>query len=182
MTVWRRYLGQGVAYAAFVAVVGYLASGPAYQHLAPELATIKLSLRHAGALVADCRDRTAAELQSLPPNMRAPQICPRERSPLTLVLLLDDEPVYSEVLPPPGLHKDGRASVYRRLSVPVGEVRISVKLKDDVRTAGFQFEHSARVNLLPAQVLVIDFDEQAGAFVIRGDAATPVARPAARVG
>jgi len=149
-----------------------LASGPTYQHLAPDLATIKLSLRHAGELVADCRDRTAAELAQLPPNMRAPRICQRERSPLRLELQLDDAPVYAETLPPRGLHKDGRVSVYRRLSVPAGNVRIAVKLKDDVRAAGFQFERTGTVRLAPAEVLVIDFDEQAGGFVFE-TATTP---------
>lgn len=180
ITAWLRYPAQAVVYAAFVGFVGALAPGPTYQHLAPGLATIKLSLRHAGALVTDCRARTAQELAALPPNMRAPQICPRERSPLQLELRLDDERVYAETLPPRGLRKDGRVSVYRRLSVPAGDVRVAVKLKDDVRTDGFQFERSGTVRLAPAQVLVIDFDEQAGGFVFR--AATRAARPAESAG
>jgi hypothetical protein len=162
---WLRYLAQATAYGVFVAVVGLLAPGPTYRHLAPELATIKLSLRHAGELVSDCRDRTAAELGQLPPNMRAPQICPRERSPLQLELRVDDEQVYAETLPPRGLRKDGRVSVYRRLSVPAGDVHLAVKLKDDVRAEGFQYERTGTVRLAPAQVLVIDFDEAAGGFV-----------------
>ena len=178
--VWGRYLGQAAAYAAFIGFVGLLAPGPTYQHLAPGLATIKLSLRHAGALVADCHERTVAELTALPPNMRAPQICPRERSPLQLELRLDDERVYAETLPPRGLRKDGRVSVYRRLSVLAGDVRVAVKLKDDVRADGFQFERTGTVTLTPAEVLVIDFDEQAGGFVFR--TATKAARPAASAG
>jgi hypothetical protein len=177
---WARYLGQAAAYGAFAAVVGLLAPGPTYRHLAPELATIKLSLRHAGELVADCRERTAAELAELPPNMRAPQICPRERSPLVLELRLDDAPVFAETLAPRGLRKDGRVSVYRRLSVPAGDVRVAVKLKDDVRVEGFQYARSETVRLAPAEVLVIDFDEAAGGFVF--ERTTRAARPAASAG
>ena len=92
--------------------------------------------------------------------MRAPQICERERSPLTLELDIDGTPVYSEILPPRGLHNDGRASVYRRLSVPAGEIQVSVRLKNDVNQEGFQYETSRRLTLKPAQVLVIDFDDQ----------------------
>jgi len=178
--VWGRYLGQAAAYAIFVGFVGLLAPGPTYQHLAPGLATITLSLRHAGELVADCHERTAAELTALPPNMRAPRICPRERSPLQLELRLDDERVYAETLPPRGVRKDGRVSVYRRLSVPAGDVRIAVKLKDDVRAEGFQFERTGTVTLAPADVLVIDFDEQAGGFVFRS--ATRAQNPAESAG
>ena len=160
MKPWLRYTGQAIAYGAFVAVIGVLSNSPAYRHQAEDAATIKLSLRHAGKLISACRDRTPEELANLPANMRAPQICERERSPLTLELDIDGTPVYSEILPPRGLHNDGRASVYRRLSVPAGEIQVSVRLKNDVNQEGFQYETSRRLTLKPAQVLVIDFDEQ----------------------
>lgn len=160
MKPWLRYTGQAIAYAAFAGVIGVLSTSPAYRHQAEGDATIKLSLRHAGKLISACRDRTPEELANLPANMRAPQICERERSPLTLELDIDGTPVYSEILPPRGLHNDGRASVYRRLSVPAGEIQVSVRLKNDVNQEGFQYETSRRLTLKPAQVLVIDFDEQ----------------------
>ncbi len=175
-----RVAGQIVAYAAFIALLGCLAPGPVYQHLAPGLATVKLSLRHAGALLEDCRDRTAAELAQLPPNMRAPQICARERSPLHLELRVNDAPVYAETLAPRGLHKDGRVSVYRRIAVPAGAVHVVVKLKDDARAEGYQYAREQTVDLAPAQVLVIDFDERADDFVLR--TATRAARPAESAG
>lgn len=161
-----RVAGQCLAYAAFMAAVGGLASGPTFQHLGDGQATIKLSIRHAGQLIGDCRDRTAEELGVLAENMRAPQICPRERSPLRLELLLDGESVFAETLQPRGLHKDGRASAYRRLSVPAGPMTVQVKLRDDVRVDGYQFERTAEVELLPAQVLLIDFDAEVGQFEI----------------
>ncbi len=175
---WPRYVLQVAFYAAFAAFVGLLAPGPSYRHLEPHLATIKLSIRHAGQPVGDCRERTAEEMAQLPPNMRAPQICPQERSPLELVLLLNGELTVSETLPPRGLRRDGRASMYRRLSVPAGTVRVDVKLKNDVRVDGFQYESSAVVSLRPAEVLVIDFDEAAKAFVF----SRPVERPGVRAG
>lgn len=157
-------VGQCLAYATFIGAIGWLASGPTYRHLGEGQATIKLSIRHAGQLIGDCRDRTAEELGVLAENMRAPQVCPRERSPLRLELLLNGESVFAETLPPRGLHNDGRASAYRRLSVPAGPMTVAVKLKDDVRVEGYQFVRTAEVDLLPAQVLVIDFDAEAGQF------------------
>jgi hypothetical protein len=161
-----RLLGQALAYAAFALAIGVFSSAPAYRHLPEDAATIKLSLRHAGKLVSACRDRTPEEMQNLPPNMRAPQVCPRERSPLTLELDIDGSRVLSEVLPARGLHGDGRASVYRRLTVPAGAVEVSVRLKDDVNAEGFQYQSTRAVTLEPAEVLVIDFDEQRGVFEI----------------
>jgi hypothetical protein len=175
-----RAIGQLAAYGAFVTLLGCLEPGPAYEHLAPELATVKLSLRHAGALLADCRNRTAAELAQLPPNMRAPQICERERSPLQLELRVNDAPVYAETLPPRGLHNDGRVSVYRRIPVPAGPVHVAVRLKDDVRADGYQYAREATLTLAPAEVLVIDFDEHAEEFTFR--MATPAVRPAESAG
>lgn len=163
-----RWIGQFVAYATFVGVVGALAPGPTYRHLEPGLATIKLSLRHAGKPVAACRERTADELAQLPPNMRQPQVCPRERSALSLELSLDDRIVYAETLPPRGIHRDGRASVYERMSVPAGEIEVTVRLKDDIRASGYQYERTQRVALAPADVLVIDFDADKGDFVFAG--------------
>ena len=155
----RRYAGQAFAYAAFVILIGVLSRTPSYQHLAPDLATIKLSLRHAGQLIGECRERSVAEMADLPPNMRAPMVCPRERSALTLELDIDGESAYAETLPPRGLHGDGRVSIYRRLSVPAGKVRVDIRLKDDVNLEGFQYQTSRSVDLAPAETLVIDFDE-----------------------
>lgn len=159
-----RYIGQGFAYVAFILFVGALSSAPTYQHLADDQATIKLSLRHAGQLLGECRQRTREEMADLPANMRAPEICPRERSALLLELDVNGDNVYAEELPPRGLHGDGRATVYRRLTVPAGQVDIQVRLKDDMREASFQYQQEHSQILAPAQILVIDFDEQASRF------------------
>ena len=79
-------VGQIVLYGAFAAFIGFFATSPRYQHLAPDQALVKLSLAHFGD--RECRKRTAEELKQLPPNMRAPMECPRERSPLTIELWL----------------------------------------------------------------------------------------------
>jgi len=44
-----QYVGQVIAYALFAMVVGYFATQPAYTHLDPDQALIKLSFSHAGA-------------------------------------------------------------------------------------------------------------------------------------
>ncbi len=172
-TVVFRSLGQLVAFAMFIGLVGALAPGPAYRHLDAGLATIKLSLRHAGAPIAPCRERTAEELAQLAPNMRQSTVCPRERSPLVLELALDDRVVFDATLLPRGIHRDGRASVYQRLSVPAGDIDVKVRLKDDARIEGYQYQRTQRVKLAPADVLVIDFDAERGDFVFDGGSLPP---------
>ena len=76
------WLGQVVLYALFALVIGVFSRWPVYQHLGSDQALIKLSFTHAGKPLGDCRRQSAAELAKLPPNMRAPMKCPRERSPV----------------------------------------------------------------------------------------------------
>jgi hypothetical protein len=163
----RRLAGQALAYALFFAAVGVFSNSPPYQHLAPDQATIKLSVRHAGQLLGECRTLGAEELAKLPATMRAPVNCPRERSPLTLELDVNGEPVLQQTIAPRGLHGDGLASSYRRLTVPAGTIEVGVRMKDHLQQREFPYVSERRVVLAPAQVLVIDFDAQKREFVFR---------------
>ncbi len=164
MTNWQRYIGQAVLYGLFLLFIGYFSNSPEYVHLQPDLATIKLSLRHPGERLGECRIRSAEEMAELALNMRIPEVCPRERSALLLELELDDEIVFSETLPPRGLHDDGMASAYRRISVSAGKHHLKVRLKDHLSQVNFPYKTERSVELQPAQVLVIDFDSQENVF------------------
>ncbi len=160
-----RIAGMLIAFAFFAVLIGYASNRPTYRHLSADSATIKLSLRHAGQLLGECRERSSAELEQLPANMRAPLVCPRERSPLLLELELDGVLVLSDTLPARGIHQDGRASTYRRLTVPAGELEVTVRLKDHIDAEEFHYQTRQSLSLEPGKNLVIDFDEAAGAFV-----------------
>ncbi len=155
-----KIIGQACCFGLFMLLIGYFSNSPSYRHLAEDQATIKLSLRHAGRLLGECRRRSAEELKQLPANMRAPEVCPRERSPLLLELALDGELVLSEQLQPRGLHDDGMASAYRRLTVAAGAHQLEVRMKDHLAQQVFPYRHARTINLAPAQVLVIDFDSK----------------------
>ncbi len=161
---WRRHILQILAASVVAAGLGYFSNRPAHRHLAEDQAVIKLSLRHAGQVLGECHTRTPEELADLPANMRAPMVCPRERSPLLLELRLNDALVLSEILPARGIHNDGRASVYRRLVVPVGRMNVAVRLKDHIESDVFQYESSRTVRIGPAENLVIDFNGDLGDF------------------
>ena len=178
-----RYAGQAVFYALFILVVGYFSTSPAYVHLPPGQALIKLSFSHAGQPAQPCRPRTPEELAQLPPNMRAPLDCARERSPVRIDLELDGQPLYRAELAPAGLRRDGASTLYRRFPVAAGKHHIRVRLKDDVpgltnaASAGragaagalpdYNYAKQAEVTLASGQVFVVDSDARKGGFVFK---------------
>lgn len=161
-----RYGGQGVVYLLLALGIGYFSDRPAYTHFPPDRALIKLSFAH-GAQKEECRRRTPEELAKLPPNMRRPMACSRERLPVTVQLLLDGEPLYHAVLPPTGLAGDGPSRTYQRFAVPPGRHELIARLRDSDRGESFDYERTAVVELAPAQSLAIDFRAEMGGFVFR---------------
>lgn len=159
--------GQILLYALFAAVIGVFSRWPAYVALAPGQALIKLSFSHHGKPVSECRQASAAELSSLPPNMRAPIRCPRERSPVTVELEVDGSTAYRHVARPSGLSKDGASAVYHRLELPSGPHHVVVRLNDDARKQGFIYVREADLTLKPAQIMVIDFDAEKGGITLQ---------------
>lgn len=154
----KAWLAQGLLYALFAAIIGVGSSWPPYRHLASDQALIKLSFSHTGKPVSDCASQSPEQLAKLPPNMRAPVRCPRERSAIVVELDVDGAPALRHSARPSGLSKDGASSVYHRLQVDAGTHRVAVRLKDDVRSSGFAHVREQTVTLQPAQILVIDFD------------------------
>lgn len=158
MNRFVRWGGQVLLYGAFAATIATFSHWPPYQHLAPGLALIKLSFTHQGQRLGKCEEQTLEELAKLPPNMRAPTRCPRERAPVTVEVDVDGVPAHRQTAQPSGLSRDGAAAVYHRLEVAAGTHRIVVRLKDDANTAGFDYSADEVVTLKPAEILVIDFD------------------------
>lgn len=161
------WLGQGLLYGLFALIVGVFSRWPPYHYLDDGQAIIKLSFNHQGQVVADCREVSAEELAKLKPTMRKSKICPRERSPITVELDIDGKQVLHDVAQPSGLKRDGASTTYHRLVVPAGSHTLVVRLKDDVRSAGFNRERKETVTLKPAQILVIDYEPGKGGITLK---------------
>jgi hypothetical protein len=143
----------------------WLSAAPSWRVFPEESALLRVSFSHGGA--RNCRARTAAELAKLPPNMRGTEICERARAPLFLEIDIDGATLFAGTLPPGGLAGDGPSRVYERFVLPAGPHRIAVRLRDSLRTAGFDHEAEQRVDLAPGQSFVIDFRPEAGGFTFR---------------
>lgn len=158
-------IGQVILYGAFAAFIGYFATSPKYHQVADDVALIKLSISHLGE--RECRKRTAEELAKMPPNMRAPLDCPRERSDIRLEVDLDGQPILQTVMHPTGLYKDGVSTIYKRFEVKAGSHRLAVRMNDNLVKPGFNFVKEEQISLKPHQVMVIDFNPDQGGLFFR---------------
>ena len=157
-----RYALQAIAYGVFAAMLGYFSTAPAYRLRADNDAVLKLSFTHSAQLAHPCRERSAAELAGLAPNMRTSMSCPRERAMLAVELDMDGKPLYRIAASPAGMHKDGATTVYRRLAIPAGRHQFRARLADGP-DGKFNVVRDAAIELAPGQVLIVDF--AAGDFV-----------------
>ena len=162
-----RYPLQALNYFLFMLVVWYFSAAPPYTQLTPEQAVITVAFAHAGERREACRELSPEELAKLPPNMRAPMDCPRERSPVSVELLVDGETVIEQVSVAPGLYDDLGVDVYRSAKVTAGEHRLVIRMNDNVRVEGPTHVHEETVRLEPAQLLVVNFNSDIGKFFIK---------------
>jgi len=161
-----RYLLQAFNYTIFMALIWYFATSPSIRILAEDEAVITIAFGHAGDLREPCRKLSYDELAKLPPNMRKPEDCPRERSPVVIEASLDGKTIYNKSLQPPGLFNDGGVNVYFSGKIPAGNHRVEIKMDDSVRKEGFNHTFEQDINIKPAQILLVNFDSQKG-FVIQ---------------
>ena len=153
-----RYVGQLVAYAAFIVLLGTFSVRPQLHLMADDEAIVSVSFSYAAKRVGECRQLSQEELMALPPNMRRPEDCPRERHPLQIVLLMDDQTLYQAALPPTGLWADGKSTAYQRIPVSAGAHDFSIRMNDSGASGSFDFKNSVTINLLPGENLVVYFD------------------------
>lgn len=157
-----RYLGQVIAYALFAALLGYFSVAPAYSPIPAGTAVVTLSFAHSGKRVEACRERTTEELAKLPPNMRNPMECSRERSPVVVRFAVDGEVRYDRSLQPSGFSSDGTSYAYTKHFLPAGLHTLTLYLNDDIHHPGGVYEKNVEVSLKPHQVLVVEFNPDGG--------------------
>ena len=161
-----RFLLQAINYSVFMALIWYFATSPSIRLLEEDEAMITIAFGHAGETREPCRKLSYEELAKLPPNMRKPEDCPRERSPVVIQALLDGNTIFDETLQPPGLFKDGGVNIYFSRKIPAGSHRFEIQMDDSVRSEGFDHAFEQEITIKPAQILLVNFDSQKG-FVIQ---------------
>ena len=161
-----RYLLQAFNYTIFMALIWYFATSPSVRVIEDDEAMITVAFAHAGETRAECRKLSQEELMKLPPNMRKPEDCPRERSPIIIEAMLDGKTIYSKTMMPPGIFNDGSVNIFYSSKVPAGKHKFEIKMDDSVRKQGFNYQLMQDINIKPAQILLVEFEPLKG-FVIK---------------
>jgi ferredoxin/coenzyme F420-reducing hydrogenase delta subunit len=160
---------SALAYIAFAVVVGWLSVWPRFQMIDQGTAMVSLSFSHAAPRIGECRKLTQDELNELPPNMRKPEDCPRERLPIRVVFSSNGDTLYEAIRQPTGLWKDGSSNVYRRLTVAGGNQRLFIGMNESGQSPEFDYSLEQEVDLAPGKHLVVEFDDIRKSFVFRQD-------------
>lgn len=154
-------------YAVFMGLVWYFSIYPPYHQLKENQAMITFTLGHVGKRVKKCRKLSQEELLKLPPNMRKPMDCPRERSPVTMELRMDGKVIFRKTAEPLGLFKDQGVDVYQNIKVPAGKHRLLAWLNDNINVKGPMYKLEQNVSLKPEQHMIVEFNSKTSRFRIK---------------
>jgi ferredoxin/coenzyme F420-reducing hydrogenase delta subunit len=158
---------QAIAYGVFAVLVGLFSIWPRYRLIGDDEAMISLTFSHAGQRVEPCRRLSQDELMKLPPNMRKPNECPRERHPVVVTFSVDGEVLYSESKSPSGIWNDGVSTVYKRMPVKAGEHDLFIGMHESGPGEDFDFQRRELMTLEAGQHVVVEFDITQQQFIIR---------------
>lgn len=151
-----RLAGQAAAWTSFMAVTGVFAQWPLYSPVPVGHGELKLSVAHLTERIEACVQLTPEQIQALPPNMRVPEKCPRERAYAVVQLLVDDVPLLDTAVRPVGLARGGRSYLQGNWSLPAGEYALELRLRDSPRPAGFDHVQRFELSLAPGESVLLD--------------------------
>jgi len=103
----------------------------------------------------------------MPPNMRKPADCPRQRHPVSVVFSVDGEERYRETLAPSGFWHDGESTLYQRLPVKAGVRRLQITMNDSGSGPDKDHVHIQSLDLKPGEHVVVTFDRTQQEFQIQ---------------
>ena len=150
--------------ALFFAAIISLSDWPRHRSVPEGFGVVTLSFSHGADRRAACRPATAEELAKMPPNMRRPEICPRERPPIAVEFEIDGKRMFGAEVPPSGIASDGPSRVNRSFELPAGSYELVVRMRD-LPGEDFNWQGSKTAELRPADHRVIDFRADGGGFV-----------------
>ena len=155
-----------LAWVGFAVVVGLLSVWPRYNMVDAENAIITVTFAHAAQRVGECRILTQEELNKLPPNMRKPSDCPRERHVVRFEMRSGDRVLYEDILLPSGIWSDGKSNIYQRVIIPAGRHDVFVGMNDSGGESGFDYETRASLDVAPGRNVVVQFDPESQQFSV----------------
>jgi quinol-cytochrome oxidoreductase complex cytochrome b subunit/coenzyme F420-reducing hydrogenase delta subunit len=123
-----RWVGAASVLALPALFILLFSGGLSYSFYNKDESLLVVSLKYTASPLY-CRELKPEEMESLPPHMRSPVECTRERWPVLLRLDIDDEKRLDGEYQPSGLWSDGPAYVYEKFRVEPGlhTIRLTIK-------------------------------------------------------
>ncbi len=151
--------------AAFLVILtllplAYFSASPAYSMVQEDRGLLLFTMSHPGERLVPCREPTVEELKA--GNVTS---CPRERSPVEVVIEVDGREVLRNSYSPSGLWKDGPSYAYEKIVLEPGEYLLAVKVKDSQR-GDFRYTFQKRVRIEAGRVVHMRFEK--GRFSVGG--------------
>lgn len=144
--------------------VAALSNWPSYRNLPEGTGVLILSFSHGADRRASCRKATPEELAKMPPNMRRPEICPRDRPSIRVEFDIDGKRMYEAEVPPSGIAGDGPSRVHQRFMLPAGSYDVAIRMSERLE-GDFTWVGERTIWIEPGANRVIDFRSNAGGFV-----------------
>jgi hypothetical protein len=144
-------------YIPLMVFIGYFAEVPEFEYSPQTHGELKLIIRHSGKLIGECVEPDPEEQKNLPLNMRVPMICPRERSAVSVRMLLDDRLVLDKIVWPAGYHNDGISAEYGNFPVQAGKVRVTLVVNDSQGDPDFTHTYDQEISVGPGQSVALEF-------------------------
>lgn len=155
----KMLVGQATAWLLFVALLGVFAQWPRHSALPQGHGELKLSMAYLTQRMEPCVQLTAEELAALPPNMRNPERCTRERTPAVIELLVDGELLLATAVRPVGLARGGRSYLQARWGLPAGDYELELRLRDTPRAEGFDLVQRFRLSLAAGESVLLNMGD-----------------------
>lgn len=155
-----------VAAALFLAVISAGVTGAvsdlSYLEPISEGSELVISFKHPGAVAEDCRQLSEEELAAQPVHMRKTLECERKRAAVRMLVEVDGAEILRTRFEPTGLWEDGSSVAVERISLPVGEHAVSVKIGDTGDPDEWTFSESRILEFTDDAKRVVIFDRVSG--------------------
>jgi coenzyme F420-reducing hydrogenase delta subunit/NAD-dependent dihydropyrimidine dehydrogenase PreA subunit len=157
-----RATASGITMAVVFAAIALGGSQLGYALPASDASTLVVSFKHPGSVQQHCRDRSAEELQSLPPHMRQPRVCERRRAWVRLRAYADGARKVDKKYQPKGLWDDGNSLAIERIPMAPGRHQVRVELGDTDDDGEWNHVEERALDFEPGHLRVVTFDKVDG--------------------
>lgn len=152
-------IGQVIFYAIIMAVLGYFSSSPEITLQNNNDTSLKLIIRHSGRIEGKCEPLSKLEQDKLPTNMQRLVNCPRQKSPLKVIISVDDEMIYNATIKPSGIHDDGVLADYSVFTLKAGTRHIVASAITNTHEGEFVDRYNAKIDVNPNHIVVLQLDD-----------------------